>query len=399
MSVRPGGSSSAGRRRVLVLSFDDISTDPRVIRQVRRLVADFDVTTCAPGPQPHPEVEHVRLDPSSVRPRRNFEHRLDGFAREREWFRWSYWRIPYVQQVRRVLRGRRFDAVIANDAETIGVANRMFGAGRVHADLHEFFPGLPVGDSRLGHRQRRYLTWLIRKHAAKAKSSTTVGTEIAKRYGAYGLNPGVVTNATHYRQLGVSPTNRPIRVVHSGNPFRDRGTAETMRAVAMTPGDMTLDLYLTYNNTADREYLVELAESLGPRITVHEPVPQSELIETLNEYDVGIFVLPPTNENHVLALPNKLFDYVQARLAVVVGPTLEMARIVRDRGLGIVTDTFEESSIVSALASLTTEQVDTFKQASDAAAEPLSSENQVEVWARAVGAIAGSRGTAGPVRA
>ena len=73
--------------------------------------------------------------------------------------------------------------------------------------------------------------------------------------------------------------------------------------------------------------------------------------------------------------------------------------IVRDRGLGIVTDTFEESSIVSALASLTTEQVDAFKQASDVAAEPLSSENQVEVWARAVGAIAGSRGTAGPVRA
>src|SRR5690606_1203853 len=138
-------------------------------------------------------------------------------------------------------------------------------------------------------------------------------------------------NATHYRRLSPTPTHGPVRVVHSGNPFRDRGTAETMRAVAQAPGEMTLDLYLTHNNAADREYLVDLAESLGPRITVHEPVPQSELIETLNQYDVGIFVLPPSNENHVLALPNKLFDYVQARLAIVVGPTIEMARIVRER--------------------------------------------------------------------
>jgi hypothetical protein len=124
---------------------------------------------------------------------------------------------------------------------------------------------------------------------------------------------------------------------------------------------------------------------------VHEPVPQSELIETLNRYDVGIFVLPPTNENHVLALPNKFFDYVQARLAIVVGPTIEMARITRERGLGVVTDTFEESAIVAALGSLTVEQIDAFKQASDAAAEALSSENQVEVWAEALWAIAGNR--------
>ncbi|WP_173922212.1 glycosyltransferase family 1 protein [Agromyces sp. Marseille-P2726] len=388
MSGRPAASTT--RPRVLVLCFDDISTDPRVIRQVRRLVSDFDVTTCSPGPQPHPQVEHVELDPSSVRPRRLIEHHLDGFAREREWFTWSYWRIPNVQLVRRLLRGRRFDAVIANDAETIGVANRMFGARRVHADLHEFFPGLPVEDSRLGHRQRRYLRWLIRRHAAKARSSTTVGAEIAKRYTEYGLNPGVVTNATHYRRLDVKPTRQPLRLVHSGNPFRERGTEETMRAVAAVP-DLTLDLYLTHNNTSDREYLVELADSLGPRITVHEPVPQSELIETLNRYDVGIFVLPPTNENHVLALPNKFFDYVQARLAVVVGPTLEMARLTRDRGLGVVTETFDEPAIVAALSSLTVEQVDAFKRASDAAAEALSSENQVEVWAAAVDAIVANR--------
>jgi hypothetical protein len=211
--------------------------------------------------------------------------------------------------------------------------------------------------------------------------------EIAKRYQDFGLSPEVVTNAPHHRELDVTPTGRPIRIVHSGNPFRERGLAEIMRAVAAVPADVTLDLYLTHNVAADRAYLVELAESLGRRITIHEPVSQSVLVETLHQYDVGIHVLPPTSENNALALPNKFFDFVQARLALIVGPSAEMARIVRERELGLVTDSFDESAIVAAIGALSTERVDEFKAASDAAALDLAAESQVEVWAAAIRAI------------
>ena len=372
---------------MLILSFEDISIDPRVMKQVRRMLPDYDVTTCGPGPRPHPDVTHVELDPETLRPRGRIGNLLDDIAREREWFAWSYRHIELVRQTRERLRGRSFDAAIANDAATIGVANRLVGAGRVHADLHEFFPGLPAPDTESGRRQVRYWSWLTSAHAAKARSSTTVGWEIAKRYREFGLAPGVVTNAPHHRTLDVTPTGRPIRVVHSGNPFRERGLAEIMRAVAAVSDEMTLDLYLTHNITADRAYLVELATELGPRITIHEPVSQSVLVETLNQYDVGIHVLPPTSENNALALPNKFFDFVQARLGIVVGPSAEMARIVRERGLGVVTESFDESSILAALDALTPEQVDGFKAASAAAALELSAESQVEVWADAVRTI------------
>lgn len=384
---------ASGRRpRVLILSFEDISVDPRVMKQVRLLAPQYEVTTCGPGPQPHPDVVHVELDTETVRPRGRVGHLLDDVAREIEWFAWTYRRGELVQQVKERLHGRTFDAAIANDAGTVGVANSIVGARRVHADLHEFFPGLPAPDSPSGRRQVRYWSWLTRAHAAKARSSTTVGAEIAKRYREFGLTPRVVTNATPHQILDVTPTSRPVRIVHSGNPFRDRGLAETMRAVASAKADVTIDLYLTHNGTADRAYLMELAESLGSRVTIHEPVPQVQLVETLSKYDVGIFVLPMTSENYALALPNKFFDFVQARLALVVGPSIEMARIVRERSLGIVTETFDRTAIESALESLTPEMVDEFKAASAAAADDLSAETQVAVWAEAIRSIvAGER--------
>lgn len=376
--------TTTGRPRLLILSYDPIITDPRVIKQVRHLADDYDVTTCSPGATPDPRVEHVELDPSAAPARSRWGHLVDDVAREREWFSWTYKRLPLVQQTRRLLRGRAFDAVLANDAETLGVAISVAGAQRVHADLHEFYPGLPVDDSKLGQRQRRYWTWLISRFGARVHSSTTVGAAIADRYVSYGLTPRVVTNAAPMRNLEPTATKRPVRLVHSGNPFKERGLAAIMSAVATSTADVTLDLYLTYNPPIDRADLQRLAGLLGDRITIHEPVAQTVLIETLHRYDVGIHVLPPTSENNALALPNKFFDFVQARLGIVVGPSVEMADIVREHGLGFVTDDFSEECIRTVLDNLTPDVVDGFKAAAHRNAAALSAEAQIEVWAEAV---------------
>src|SRR5690606_21770207 len=52
------------------------------------------------------------------------------------------------------------------------------------------------------------------------------------------------------------------------------------------------------------------------------------------------------------ALPNKIFDFVQARLATVVGPSPEMAELVRERRLGVVAEDFTPQALADALAGL-----------------------------------------------
>lgn len=378
--------------RLLILSYFDMYADARVLKQIRRFAHEYEVTTCSPGPQPHPDVEHVELDPAFVQPRGRIKQFLDERARRRENFAWGYHRLPMVVQVRRKLAGRRFDAVIANDADTVGIASEIAGAERVHADLHEFFPGLPQPDDELGSRQRRWWEWLVREHCAAAASATTVGEMIAEQYIAYGVTCGVVTNAAPLKDLSPRPTGSPIRLVHSGNPFRDRGLGDIMRAVAASRTEVTLDLYLMKQNAVELAEVVDLAERLGPRIAVHDPVPQHELIETLHSYDVGIHVLPPTSQNNALALPNKFFDFVQARLGIVVGPSPEMARNVRNHDLGWVTDAFDVNAITRVLDALTAAQVDERKLSSHRAASELSAQTQVEVWAEAVAAIISTRG-------
>ncbi|KQV06022.1 hypothetical protein ASC63_00525 [Leifsonia sp. Root112D2] len=156
-----------------------------------------------------------------------------------------------------------------------------------------------------------------------------------------------------------------------------------VEAVEASASGATLDLYLTPN---DPEHLEELKTraAASDRIVVHDPVPYSELIETLNAFDVGVHILPPVSFNNAWALPNKFFDYVQARLGLIIGPSHEMARLLNEYGCGVVADDFSSDALAAVLDNLTPEQVRGFKQSSDAAAHDLSAESQVAIWGAAI---------------
>ncbi|MEK8228007.1 hypothetical protein NKG05_20830 [Oerskovia sp. M15] len=116
-------------------------------------------------------------------------------------------------------------------------------------------------------------------------------------------------------------------------------------------------------------------------------MPYARLAETLRDYDVGVHLLAPTNFNNRWALPNKVFDYVQARLGLIVGPTPEIAEMVMNHDLGAVCDGFAPEDLTRALEAITQGQVAAWKRSSHLSALDLSSAPQVEVWRRAVDAL------------
>jgi hypothetical protein len=99
-----------------------------------------------------------------------------------------------------------------------------------------------------------------------------------------------------------------------------------------------------------------------------------------NNYDVGVFLIPEGHHpQHLYALPNKLFDYIQARLAVAIGPSPEMANIVREWDCGIVSRSAAPEDFAASLTDLSVSEVERMKQNSDRAARVLTAENNREI--------------------
>ncbi|QKJ21228.1 glycosyltransferase family 1 protein [Microbacterium hominis] len=369
---------------MLILSFSPIASDARVLKQVALLRDEYEVTTCGYGPAPDGVAAHVRVPD---------EHpiwrypRLDVVLRR---YRRAYWSNAAVAAARDGLAARTFDIVLADDVDAVPLALSLDPARGVHADLHEYSPRQHEEMLRFRLFVKPFIEWMCRTHVARAASWSTVSRGLAREYErVFGFAPAVVTNAAPYRELAPTPAHTPTRYVHSGAALRNRHLETIVEGVASSAGGATLDLYLTPNDAAYLAELKERAAASAGRVTVHDPVPYAELAETLSAYDAGIHILPPVNFNNRWALPNKIFDYVQARLGVIVGPSPEMAEYVTGFGVGAVTADFTAGALTATIDGIDAAAVDGFKAASHAHARELSSESQVLVWKRAIDALAG----------
>ncbi|PFG32509.1 glycosyltransferase family 4 protein [Sanguibacter antarcticus] len=383
------------RPSVVVLSFSPIARDPRVLRQVQLLSTVADVTTCGYGPSPEGVVRHVQV-PDTLAPWRTgragrvLGPALLALRRHRR----LYFGSPRIAFVLDALPPGSMDVVVANDALAAPLALALEPRAGVHSDLHEYAPR--QGEDRLLWRLlvAPLMTWACRsvRHVA---SVTTVAQGIAEEYEReLGFTPRVVPNAAAYRpDLVPTAVGSPVRLVHIGIAGRARRLETMIDAAGLvesrSPGTLTLDLVLA---PGDPTYITELAEraqAVGGSVRVLPPVPFDEIVPVLTRYDVGVFVCPPTTFNLLHALPNKLFEFVQARLAVVVGPSPEMARIVTEHALGLVADGFTVEDTERALAALRPETVTAFKAASHVAAEVLSAERLSAPWLDAVENLVG----------
>lgn len=367
---------------LLILSFSDISADARVLKQVAAFRDRYEVTTCGYGPAPEGVADHVQL-PS--------DQEVWRYSRAllllRQYAR-AYRENGAVRAASAALEGRRFDIVLANDVDAVPLAVSLRPRRGVHADLHEFAPAQKSELLRWRLFVAPFMSWICRTSVIRATSVTTVAHGIAREYRRrFGIAAGVVTNATPFADQSPTEVHSPLALVHSGACFRNRHLDIMLDALELTRTPATLDLYLTPNDPAYLAELTDRARSL-PNVRLHDPVPYRELVPTLHGYDVGVFVLPPVNVNYRWALPNKLFDFVQARLGVVVGPSPEMAELVRKEGFGLVADDFTAAGLARVLDTLTPESVAQLKQRSDQVAVPLSSETQVALWVAAVDRIA-----------
>ncbi|WP_434993717.1 glycosyltransferase family 1 protein [Arthrobacter sp. Ld5] len=371
--------------RLLIMSFSPLRSDARILKQIALFKDRYEISTCGYGKAPEGVRDHVEI-PAELK-----EWKYDRVAVMARSYRRAYWTNPVISYLKPRLTPGSFDVILANDIDTAGLALSLEAEHGVHLDLHEYCPRMKEELPRWRMFVGPFMRWMVGTFATKADSVSTVAGHIADEYRReFGLDPSVITNAAPFAELEPGPVGDTIRMVHSGAAQEGRFIELTLDAMEMLKSTATLDLYLTQNRGPYYESLKSRISAMS-NVVLHDPVPYAELAHTLNRYDVGVYVLPPVNFNFAWSLPNKFFDFVQARLGVVIGPSPEMAALVRAEGIGTVTEDFTATSLAAAIDELTPEAVTGYKRASATAAKKLSAEEQVKGWARAVDALVGGK--------
>jgi hypothetical protein len=293
---------------------------------------------------------------------------------------WS--RLGGARALIRELKGKNYDLIISHDLDLLPLVFRIKNkTTRVMLDAREYYP-MNFNDQWLWRWQKRPVSeYLCREYLHRCDKIITVSDGLAGEYQrVYNIQPEVVMSLPARRDVQPSQLRSDqIRLIHHGVTGRSRKTETMIEMMDHVDERFTLDLMLAVTDIKYHKMIVSMAEK-RKNVRVIPPVSMQEIVSTINHYDIGLYLLPPTNFNTKYALPNKLFEFIQARLAIVIGPSIEMQKIVEKFDCGIVSKDFNPISLANELNHLTSERIMYLKRNAQKAAEELNAEkNAVRV--------------------
>lgn len=286
---------------------------------------------------------------------------------------------PGKYRLVRHLARNKYDLIISHDLTLLPLAFAIKRSDtRVILDAREYHP-LNYQDQWFWRLEKKpFLLQLCGTYLRRCDLILTISRGIADRYHQdWGVNPVIFMSLPDSHQISVDKPKDAIRLIHHGWPSKSRQIEQMIIMMDHVDERYSLDLMLLPGNDS---YWYQLNQLVNTRknVRIIPPVRMEDIIPTIKKYDVGVFIVPPTNFNLKYTLPNKLFEFIQARLAVAIGPSPEMSEIVQKYGCGLISPDFSPKSMAEILNRQTSESIFQLKMNADTAAKELNNESNFE---------------------
>jgi glycosyltransferase involved in cell wall biosynthesis len=240
----------------------------------------------------------------------------------------------------------------ANDLSALPIADivaRATGATLIY-DSHELWSDPGYASYQRFPRWMFHAAVLMEKYLARrAAAVITVSDGIANRMAAtMSIHaPVVVRNLPNRLERGRNTEQHHLHsalnldaavpiILHLGVLCEDRGIEILISALKAVCEPAVVVLLGSGESDPYVETLKDQARRMGveKRIYFMPPVAANEVCSFVSDADVGVSLLRNNCLNNQLALPNKLFEYLQAGVPVVVNGPSEKARLVETYQVG-----------------------------------------------------------------
>lgn len=284
------------------------------------------------------------------------------------------------------LLSNKVDVFVANDLDTLPanfLVSCLKGKPLVY-DSHEYFTEVP----ELIGRPMVKSIWqgLEKMLVPRVSAAYTVCNSIAEVYHEqYKVDFKVVRNLPVCSDLEIQPKEmvKPEGVakiiLYQGALNLGRGIEATIRAMQYIEN---AQLWLAGDGDLISQLKQLVAElQLEEKVKFLGRMPLSKLSEITRQADLGISLEEDLGLNYRFALPNKLFDYIQAGVPVLVSDLPEMRHIVEHYQIGAIAQTHQRKELAQIIKNTLsdTEKITYWKQNLPLAAKELCWENEESV--------------------
>jgi len=279
----------------------------------------------------------------------------------------------------------KVDLLFANDLDTLPAAFLAFKlkkGTKIIYDSHELFTEAPELEGRRAKKVWERIEKLI---FPKLNYIITVNDSIAAIFEKkYQKSIVVVRNVSEKliweksktkEELGI-PNGKRLIIIQGSGLNVDRGIEESILAMQFVP-DAILLIVGDGDVIPEAKFLVK-KNQLDAKVLFFGKRPYFELMQFTKLAEIGLALDKPKSLNYRFALPNKLFDYIQAHTVVICSNLIEIQNIVEKYDIGVSIDEITPESIAKAINKLlsNSEKLNHFKENCKKAAEMENWENE-----------------------
>ena len=378
-------------KKILILSSPDPNISPRPNRMIHWLKSNYNLTVVGGAKIELAGVRSFHLPRSTPPKKDNFiDVLIKYFKRYTFFLKYLFflltkqyenilWAKYYLaKQIGEELSQEDFDLIISHDIVLLPLAFAIKEnkTTKILLDAREYYPK-NFEDSLLWRLHTQPINkYLCEKYLHRCNKIITVSDGLAKEYAKeYNINPKILMSLPYYADL--EPTQNEttsIRMIYHGNINPSRKTELMIEMMGFVDERFTLDLMLVNSNSDAYWRKIKKMADKKKNVRLIPPVQLQKIVPFTNSYDIGVFLVPPSNFNLKFTLPNKFFEFIQARLAVAIGPSIEMSKLVKKYDCGIISEDFTPHSLAQKLNKLTPEKIIYYKNQSHKAAQVLNAD-------------------------
>ena len=279
---------------------------------------------------------------------------------------------------REILRNADSETIItANDLDSLAANYRAAKKLRLPLiyDSHEIYTEMPSVQDRFVQKIWRALERRIMPDIRYMMTASDGYADwFVKNYSI--PRPIVVRNFPHRKKTGISadPENRPKIILYQGAINPSRGLDRVIPAMKHIPG---AELWIAGKGPKFEEYTALTKKlNLTNRVKFLGRILPDELRGITAQADVGLSIEENNGLSYYYSLPNKVSDYIQAKVPVVVSGFPEMKKIVETYGVGQIIENHSEKEISEKISSVLKLGKEFYRASLEKAAAQLCWENE-----------------------
>lgn len=195
----------------------------------------------------------------------------------------------------------------------------------------------------------------------KVKAGITVNVTIAKYLKArYHKNFLALYNVINIDQPKKSPynlrrlfPNKKI-ILHLGAADEGRGMEEMIETIKYLSRDYVL-VFIGGGKTENQAKILVKKFDLEKKVYFLSAVLPNQIIDTIQQADLGLALTQKISLSYYYSLPNKIFQYIAAKIPVLGSNFPEFKKIIINNGIGEVVDPSKPKLIAKKIIEMTTQ--------------------------------------------